>query len=303
MLRRQLKVTETLMCDNKWHLIDYPSVPSRAMNHYKNAFEVHDNSRFTEYVNDVANGKSKINSSTLYPVDIIKQLRSMSSSTDMSLLDSQWKALPNYLEGCDVNTMVIVDTSGSMMSGSPVAPIDVAISLGMYLSERLTGPFKDTFMTFSANPEIQHIIGETLMDRMNSVKDANWGFNTDLYSAFMTILEYGITNGCTIDELPSRVIVISDMQFDMCANVPNYEAIINEFAKSEYTNYKPEVIFWNVSQHVSSESPASDFQNGVSIVSGYSPTIMKHIIANHKMNPYTMMLEVLDSERYSRIHV
>jgi hypothetical protein len=60
--------------------------------------------------------------------------------------------LPNYLEGSLERFIPVVDTSGSMfwetakISGDLYAG-HVAMSLGMYISERNEGAFKDAFIT------------------------------------------------------------------------------------------------------------------------------------------------------------
>ena len=55
----------------------------------------------------------------------------------------------------------MIDVSGSMF-GQPLA---VAISLGMYLSERTKGEFKDMFLTFSEETELVKIQGDNVKER------------------------------------------------------------------------------------------------------------------------------------------
>ena len=75
-LRKYLKITETYMSANKWNEIFYPSVPSRCMLNNQYAFWRHDAERFQQYKEDVSNGRQKINSSTLYPYDLINEIDS-----------------------------------------------------------------------------------------------------------------------------------------------------------------------------------------------------------------------------------
>jgi hypothetical protein len=49
--------------------------------------------------------------------------------------------------------------------------LDVAISLGLYISERNVGPFKDAFVTFSSHPKLQVLKG-SLSERYNQLSDA-----------------------------------------------------------------------------------------------------------------------------------
>lgn len=95
-LRRYIDIVEVKMSANEWEKINYERVPSKAMSNYDGAFKNHDHVRFLNYLNDVKEGKAKINASTLYPYDIIEKLR---CRDNLDTCDLQWKALPNYVEG------------------------------------------------------------------------------------------------------------------------------------------------------------------------------------------------------------
>ena len=118
-LRKYIDVTECKMSENEWEDIKYPSVPSKAMMNYRNAFVKHDKDRFNQYLESVKSGKTKINSSTLYPYDLIEKYLTYynwsfhTKKEEDAVLEEQWKALPNYVEE-NTNALVICDTSGSM---------------------------------------------------------------------------------------------------------------------------------------------------------------------------------------------
>jgi len=147
------KVVETQMCSNVWEKINYEHVPSLAMARYGKAFKKHTPSKFEEYVESVKSGKAKINAAAVYPYDVIKSIETNDAATE------QWKALPNYLENNKERILPLVDVSGSMETscGGNLTCMDVAVSLGLYISERNEGPFKDHFITFSSNPVLQHL--------------------------------------------------------------------------------------------------------------------------------------------------
>ena len=163
-LRNYLRIVEADMSAKKFSDIDYPAVPSKAMNNYRNAFKRNDEERFTEFLNKVEKGEEKINSSVLYPYDIVEKYM-FKSSTEDKVLEEQWKALPDYVEG-ENNFLVMADVSGSMY-GRPLA---TSVGLAMYFAERNKGPFANTFMTFSARPELVTIEGETLLERIRYVE-------------------------------------------------------------------------------------------------------------------------------------
>ena len=72
-LRRYGKVVEVPISANEWDTINYEGVPSKAMTNYRNAFDRHDGARFEEYLEAVQKGEAKINSSALYPYEIVEK--------------------------------------------------------------------------------------------------------------------------------------------------------------------------------------------------------------------------------------
>ena len=90
------------------------------------------------------------------------------------------------------------------------------------------------------------------------------------------------------------------MEFDHCvadAGVTNFEWAKREFARHGYT--LPQVIFWNVDSR-NNQQPVTQHENGVALVSGASPRVFK-MLAGGVLSPYNFMMEVLGSERYTKI--
>ena len=71
--------------------------------------------------------------------------------------------------------------------------------------------------------------------------------------------------------------------------------------KYEAAGYKlPQVIFWNVNA-VNPSFHASATQGGVSLVSGYSPSVFKAVMQNIGKTPLDLMFDVISSDRYANI--
>ena len=172
-MRKQIGVVESLMSAGKWNEIKYPEVPSRAMMIYRRAFAKHDPGGFNEFINKADKGEVKINASTLYPYDIVEKI--LCGRENNKVLEAQWKALPNYVEQ-GANALIMADVSGSMC-GRPMA---TSIGLAIYFAERNTGAYHNLFMTFSGNPQIVSLKGETLEQKVRNVDKTNWDMNTDL---------------------------------------------------------------------------------------------------------------------------
>lgn len=303
-LRERIRIVESLMSANKWDEIKYPEVPSRAMKIYKNAFSRHDAERFNQYALDAAAGKEKINSSTLYPYDILEGY--MRSYHEDPIREAQWNQLPNYVQDGS-NAIVIADTSGSM-SGRP---IHTAVGLAIYFAERNKGAYHNLWMNFSDSPSYQVLKGATLLQKLHNIDYSNWGANTNIEAAFELILKTALENHCTQEELPKAIIIISDMEFDICTRVgsgyyggaADWSFYGEMEARFERAGYKiPSVIFWNVASrhdvfHADSE------RRGVQLVSGQSTTVFRQLMECVDFTPYEAMLKVINSERYDDITI
>jgi hypothetical protein len=291
------KTVEQAMCARDWTAINFSHVPSVAFSRYKKAFNKHAPEAFANFITKVKNGEAKINAGAIFPHDIIRTLRFTTSKIEAEASYEQWKALPDYLAETNERVLVMCDSSGSMGSnGNSVAPIDVAIALSIYMSERLTGVFKDTFLTFSRAPELQLLTG-TLGDRIRQLASAQWDQNTDLQAAFNLILNTAINNSLDESDMPTKVIIISDMEFDASGgNRTNFEIIRAKYAASGYK--MPDVVFWNVAGRIGN-MPVTQHQNGTALISGFSPSILKGVLGQSMLTPEEVMLQTLLNDRYN----
>jgi hypothetical protein len=303
-LREQINIVERKITKNEWHDVDYSKVPSNAMMKYRKAFNRHDEAGFQEYINKVNSGEAKINSSTLYPYEIVKKIRS--NDIDENVAQAMWDNLPDYVAGSTENSIAVVDTSGSMMGD----PINVALSLGIYLAERAKGPYKDHFITFSANPELQKIVGTSLKRKVNNLSRAHWEMNTDIEAVFDLILNTAIEYDVSEDEMLDKLYIISDMEFDTAmsdgwgcnsnVNKTLMQTIKNKFDAAGVKF--PQLVFWNVNAR-NKQFPMSMDDRGFINVSGLSPSIFEQLMNVGFVSPIDFMYGVVNSDRYKSIVV
>jgi hypothetical protein len=291
-LRAYLNVIERDMSANKWAGMNYEKIPSRAHMIYRKAFGRHNQDGYAAYLASVEKGEKKINSSTLYPYDIAEKI--LDGNGDKTL-DAQWAALPNYVpEGS--NAIVVADVSGSMR-GRPMAS---SVALALYFAERNTGIFHNYFMTFSDTPELVEVVGSTVTQKMNNISQASWEGSTNIQGVFNLILQTASESKIPERDMPKKIFIISDMEFNICSNnkSTNYETIKNKYRLSGYE--MPTLIFWNVNAR-NNQSPITINDNGTMVVSGQSPSIFESVMKSKVLTPYDMMLEVLMKDRYSDI--
>jgi hypothetical protein len=291
------EVVETKMCSKQWDSIEFGKVPSVASKLYRKAF-ARNSSKYADYLEGLEKGTEKANAGALYPYDITKPLLNNPSKEEVSLLEAQWEALPNYLTNAKILPMV--DVSGSMSTSitPSLEAIDVAISLGLYISDKTKSVFKDMFLTFSENSKFVTLEG-TLAQKSKSMGKADWGMSTNLESAFTEILRVARNNKLPQAEMPEYLLILSDMQFNEATRREDsaLDMMQNHYADAGYE--MPKVVFWNLVGD-SKGVPARHNDNRVALVSGFSPAILKAILSDpSKFTPESIMLQALSDSRYS----
>lgn len=296
-LRAQIRILENNLREKNYSF-DYSQQPSKALYKYRKAFARNDNERYTEFLSKVQRGEAQMHTGTLTPYDIIAPcIRHPITEDERRAMDVTWKAQEDFTNG--ENALVVIDGSGSMYGGQPL-PAAVAMSLGIYFAERNQGAFKNHFITFSEHPQLVEIHGKDIVDKVHCCMSFNEVANTNIQKVFELILETAVKNKLPQSELPAKLYIISDMEFDYCArgaDITNFQYAKSLYASHGYT--LPEVVFWNVDSR-NTQQPVTMNEQGVALVSGCSPRVFS-MLTSGDLSPYTFMLEVLGSERYANI--
>lgn len=302
-LRKHIDIIENYLRQVDYSF-DYSKQPSGAMFKYRKAFMRNDNERYNEYINKVISGEEKLNASTLYPYQIVRTIahdyRNPISEDEKLSLDASWKSLPDYEN--NENAIAVIDGSGSMTCDcGGVSPIDVALSLGIYFAEHSTGEFANHFITFSEHPRLVEIKGNDIYKKVKHCLKYNEVANTDLEAVFNLILRTAVKNKLPQEELPSKIYIISDMEFDYCIEGGNsmtmFDSMRNKFLKEGYK--LPDVVFWNVCSH-GNNIPVNFSETGAALVSGFSPIIF-NMVMGEEISPEYIMNKIILSERYEKI--
>ena len=308
MLSRLTAVVETQMCDRNWDEINYAHVPSQAMRIYKNAFKRQSPESWNEYMEKLTSGETKVNAGAIHPHEILGDYIRTSSAGGYSsrystkiqeipqIVEEQWNALPNWMSANPGNILPIVDTSGSMAG----VPIQVAVSLGIYIAEKTQGVFKNHFITFSEHPKLQKLSGDTLHQKLTSVCNSEWGMSTNIEGTFDAILHHAVTSGATAEDMPKTILILSDMEFDACASIN--ETAMQSIRRQYHTAgfELPSIVFWNLSARPGNVPVRFDEQ-GAALVSGFSPSIMKSILSTSNFTPESIMKMTIDADRYNTV--
>ena len=314
-LRTRINIVEKLMSENRWDEIEFDKIPSRAGLIYKNAFARRDliAKKYEEFAKDE---NTKVNAKALYPYEIVSQVINSGrnyygmsmSDVDRAMVEKYWNNLPDYFNGEQSNMLCVVDTSGSMCGSEASAPINVAISLGMYAAERAGGPFKDHYISFSSRPQLIKVEGVDFADKVYRIYRTNLCENTDLVKTFDMLLEIADRPETREEDLPSTIVVISDMEIDSGSG--NWrddssrwttKSAMTEMDKVRakwvsHGHKMPRLVYWNVDAR---SNTILDAGPAVSFVSGFSPVLFESIMTGR--TGYDLMLDKLQSERYAQV--
>ena len=308
-LRAQIKIIENNLRE-KDYSFDYEKQCSRAMHKYRKAFSRNDLERYTEFLDAVRSGNAVLHAANVSPYELVEPylsgywygdspcfMKNISEQEKLSL-NATWDSLPDF--GNEENALAVIDTSGSMYWDAKPTPAAVALSLGLYFAEHNTGIFKNNFIEFSRRPQLIELKGDTFADKLRYACTFNEVANTNLEAVFDLILRAAVNNNVPQNELPSKLIIISDMEFDCCVEHSSLSNFKNAEKKYAQYGYRlPEIVFWNVASR-NRQQPVKKNEQGVVLVSGATPRIFSMVAGNH-LSPYSFMLEVIGSKRYSKI--
>ena len=277
---------------------------------YKKAFIRNDRDRYMSFLAAVTTGKTVLNAENVYPYELVEPYLSYNewykgrnfmrkiSDEEKAVLNATWASMPDF--GSKEDALAVVDTSGSMYGGGKPIPAAVALSLGLYFAEHNRGAYKNHFIEFSEQPQLIEIKGETFADRLRYIASFTRVANTNIEAVFDLVLNAAVKNHVSQKDLPKKLIIISDMEFDECVNNAELTNFQNAKVKYEAAGYKlPQVVFWNVASR-NRQQPVTRNEQGVALVSGCTPRLFS-MIAGGNLSPYTFMLEVINSKRYANI--
>jgi hypothetical protein len=333
---------ETLMCAGKWTEIAFEGVPSMAAAHYRKAFKnvtkkgerrseewvrVSCAELYESYLQAVASGEKKINAKASLMTEFAKDFKAAWS--DDPTRELQFKAyLDNMIQEAAENAKTLppgakkfdmgaciacIDVSSSMDCASGASGctcMDVAVLMGMCVSQLSSGPWRDKFFNFDMNPSLQDLSGCTsFREKFQKVYRAKWGGSTDFRKMMDLILQIANKHELTQDQLPKCLFVFSDMQFNAADG--NYSSSHDSMvAKFKAHGYElPMIVYWNLRD--APGFPVDASTPNTFMVSGFSPRLMKlfftggdveKLLLEGPPTPLKMMLKtLLESEGFAPI--
>lgn len=283
-----------------------------------------------DYLEKAIKGEVNFNVDVLEPHEIyFKYCASSNDGWNMYPMEenlsfeTMWKLLPNKVVDGN-NVLVVRDGSGSMLTGIPGTNngtvLDVASALAIYFSEHSEGEFKDKFITFSSRPKLVDLSKcVSLKEKMELLSNYTEVANTNIERTFDLILQTAINKKLPQEQLPSNLLIVSDMQFDAATGRRKkydetlFETIKNKFEEHGYQI--PRLIFWNVNVN-RSVVPMVENDKGLVLLGGFSKNTISMIAENDfekevvnekgkvekvQLTPAEILLNKLNDERYDAV--
>ena len=125
------------------------------------------------------------------------------------------------------------------------------------------------------------------------------------------LLKTAKSNNLASEDMPSMVLILSDMEFNQATSGgwrdehKGWNPTAQEMIGEMYTEagYKmPKVVYWNI-QSRNSNNPVQFNETDTALVSGFSPALLKNLLAGKDMTPISMMMDIIGSERYAPVTV
>lgn len=358
-LTESLDVPEVKMCGKRYASIAFDHVPSVCLKKNRKAFaneklkeplkalEHETGNRSTDpdriecrkHLMEALKDK-KVKGKQNYPHEITREIMHSrgQSRVELEIFQAQWddirnnimqtiaekKAASGVAGSMDLGKLVpLVDVSGSMGG----IPMEVAIALGILISEVNHPLFRDQFITFESSPRWVDLSDcRTISDKVHKTQGAPWGGTTNIEKAFDLIAQKIERNRLPESEIPD-LIIFSDMQFDVAIGARStkdgdrsgqLQRIQKRFANlgkkiSGHPYNSPRIIFWNLRGNTAG-FPATATSDNVQMLSGFSPSLFKHLVdgselaveagpagERQKVNPYVTFRKAMDDERYDNV--
>jgi hypothetical protein len=316
-LRKALNVVERHITAGTFSEINYESIPSLAMERYRNLFRKKDSLRFREYLVKVKSGEANISGAILMPAQLVQRASSLMGNNyrqkryvidenetkqededdEKTIVNAQWKSIVERVRrsGKLSSSIAVCDVSGSMMSPprkDGTTPIDSAIGLSLLLSEVTEAPFGGNIITFQTTPSFFAVGGpkdkRDFVEQVQHIRGTPWGTSTDFVAVFeKLILPMAKKQKLKQEEMVKQVFVFSDMQFNQADGCHNRKSSKRERWSTSFERiqkaYKdagyemPTLIFWNLAGREAGV-PVKANEPGTALISGYSQAQMKIFI-------------------------
>jgi len=335
-LREKIGVTETLMCAKKFSEIKFELVPGLCLNRHRLAWDnktkagairsddadrIQAKENYHKFLESLTKPTSKgAKGTSVFLHNLAKQILGTTDPTQLALLEAQWmdheKLILEHSKktGCGLESILCVaDVSGSMHGD----PMMLAIALSVMIARLQTGIWKGRILTFHEKPSWVILQDDWSVKKcIDTVRCAPWGGTTNFVGTHQLILDVMKKNHLSASDLPSALMVVSDMQFDQANGqirdwskvnpstwMTTHDTLQKMYSVEGYS--LPLMIYWNARGDTNG-MPVTEKEEGALMVSGFSTSLLKLFLedgmdALMEFTPWKLLMKTLTDEHYKPV--
>ena len=183
------------------------------------------------------------------------------------------------------NILTSIDLSGSMTWEEKPGnrALDVAIGMGLMLSEIANDNWKNKMITFSENPRVYDFSGKTVKERYNKIMDGDVGYSTNYHSVHQRLIQMllkvkvSLHPSENIEDYIPTVVVFSDGEFNQQVKDTTTDDQIRQMYASSGIKKCPTIVYWNLRSDRNGMQTRAD-KSGVQFLQGCSPNLFNYVL-------------------------
>ncbi|KAL4615257.1 hypothetical protein ACB092_07G110900 [Castanea dentata] len=264
-----------------------------SMKSYKKIYEEKDEGlRFRHYLMLCSVwGRPTIGAGLKFPHQIIASLKNNHDDCEEEL---QWGKLIGECrrQGKFRNCLAICGLSESMRG---TFMEEIAVAMGLFISELSDYPWKGKVFTFSEYPKFRRIEGDSLRSKAEFIRQMDCKESLNFIKVYDRIRQIGIEEKVNNENMVKRIFVFTDRDFET-VDINQWASDYKEAWKSyRPRGYKtvPEVVFWNLKDSIGSprEIRTEKHHRGWLMLHGYSKTLMSLFLKEDGVGDGVVTLE------------
>ena len=219
-------------------------------------------------------GRPTIGVGLKFPHQIIASLKNNHDDSEEEL---QWGKLIGECrrQGKFRNCLAICGLSESMRG---TFMEEIAVAMGLFISELSDYPWKGKVFTFSEYPKFRRIEGDSLRSKAEFIRQMDCKESLNFIKVYDRIRQIGIEEKVNNENMVKRIFVFTDRDFET-VDINQWASDYKEAWKSyRPRGYKtvPEIIFWNLKDSIGCprEIRTEKHHRGWLMLHGYSKILM-----------------------------
>jgi len=238
-------------------------------------------------------------------------------SNDKTLLeaiDKQFMELIRKAGESQTNSIVVIDTSGSMTSkahGTKTSSLNIAKGLALYFSYFLKGKFQNSFIEFASSSIMRGWTGNSPTQKWKNFTATGMG-STNFQSVIDLFVNLKTSGKVEESDFPTSIICVSDGEFNPSqlgkTNVDTAREKLRKAGFSQEYCQNFVIVLWNITNDFYGADRGAKFETmatepGTYYFSGYSASVISFLTGGKILNAREVFDNAMNQEVLNLIQV